>query len=329
MPLCTGLLIYAAALCGTQTIKDKIAHEKSWTDVVTLMGKLFPEYPSSKSRQLIEKIFNSVPQIEADRQHFYKETIDLNFIGPRCEAAGISRCCLSKPPVLDNQPLTRGILLELGSCYGGDLYSVINHLYIDKYGEKIIRVEHKTNKSTFSKFNKPKNRNDATSGFLNEIIVNKLIQTPQEQLSASSRSDPKSTPSKNPTRKVASHKMVQDKDKEVKVLKEKENILSDICKEKSQQIKKMDRDFLVVERNLIDKNTKLKTWELEMKVLKEKLAEKCNEIKNLKSSSVYHKLRRKTLHLNQKEAKVQTDLRRCSEMENKTRTKVKGIQRKL
>ena len=85
----------------------------------------------------------------------------------------------------------------------------------------------------------------------------------------------------------------------------------------------------VLENNLQNKNIKLRKLETEVKVLKEKLKEKGEQVKNLKSCALYQKLRRKTLYLNQKEGNMKAQLLKCSDREKKMRKKVKGFQRKL
>ena len=57
------------------------------------------------------------------------------------------------------------------------MYSVIKHIYRNKYQEKTIRVEHKKTKSMFSKLNKSKSQNEVASSFLDQVIEDTLAQT--------------------------------------------------------------------------------------------------------------------------------------------------------
>ena len=61
----------------------KTTHQKSWNDVNKWMAVLFPKYPSTKCRHLIEQTVKAASsnQTAADFEVFLQEEVDLDFIG--------------------------------------------------------------------------------------------------------------------------------------------------------------------------------------------------------------------------------------------------------
>jgi hypothetical protein len=297
------------------------------------MGKLFSGYPSSKCRHLLERTISGVPQQAASRQCYYDETVDLNFIGPMCKAADISRDSFMQPPVLKSNPLTRGILLELGSCYEGSIFSTVNHIYPNMYQERTIKTELKKTKKLFTKLNKSKGRNDAATVFLGETIN---ILAPEDQASTSqvpvhvTSSCRSSTTSNANKDKVKGKVKEKNKDSEkVNTLKEKESILLNLCKDKSREILELETAVCGLKKKLDETTLKLTKVENHARNLKEELKEKQKHITNLKSTAMYQKLRRKAQYLNKKEEHIRKVSSQQSEHEEKLQKKVKGLQRRL
>ena len=74
----------------------KVSDNKSWEDVDDWMKILFPNFPSRKSRHLVEKTILAVKKCKADeRQLFYEGENDLDEIGELIVIGYREHHCLS------------------------------------------------------------------------------------------------------------------------------------------------------------------------------------------------------------------------------------------
>ncbi|XP_022110163.1 uncharacterized protein LOC110989820 [Acanthaster planci] len=320
-------------------------HQKSWTDVVAWMGKLFPDYPSSKCRHLVETTVNRVLRHEsASRQDFYKEPVDLNFIGPMCAAADITRKTFNQPPVLRSSPLTRGILLELGSCYGGDCFSAICHIYGGKYNRRTVSTELKRTKTVYTKLNKSKSRSNSAHTFLSEAVSPDIDeQAGTSRSSSGTKSSSNSSVHVSSTENVVKESVkptattcklekltrktdskLKDQSAEIKTLQEKEAVLTDLCREKSEHIRHLENLQGALKKTVDHKSAKVAKLENQMEVLKTQLHEKSEMITRLKSTTLYQKLRRRNHYISQKEKRIKLEAKKEEDM----RKKVKRLQQK-
>ena len=273
------------------------------------------------------------------------------FSGPRCDAADITRLSLDSPPMQRDDLLSRGILLELASAFGSEVFSAVNHLYSNRYQEQMIRTELKKTRLTYTKLNKSKRRSNAANEFLDTVIEVNVVPvleasnvdngTCQSNVSKSRVSNTTTSSSKiSKLECTSTEKEKKDGKKKDAILKsltkekgdlqEKVDILTDLCKEKSDTINGMEKLVQDLETNLHSKSTKIKAIELEVQGLKIKLKEKTDVLKTLKSSATYQSLRRKKLRLQQKENKIRNkELLMKSVEVQRLKGKIKCLQRKM
>ena len=247
--------------------------------------------------------------------------------------------------------LSRGILLELASAFGSEVFSAVNHLYSNRYQEQMIRTELKKTRLTYTKLNKSKRRSNAANEFLDTVIEVNVVPvleasnvdngTCQSNVSKSRVSNTTTSSSKiSKLECTSTEKEKKDGKKKDAILKsltkekgdlqEKVDILTGLCKEKSDTINGMEKLVHDLETNLHSNSTKIKAIELEVQGLKIKLKEKTDVLKTLKSSATYQSLRRKKLRLQQKENKIRNkELLMKSVEVQRLKGKIKCLQRKM
>ena len=220
--------------------------------------------------------------------------IILCVLGSRCQEAGINRSSFSNPFVPDERHITRGVLLELSSTFGSELYACVNHIYPNRYSHKTVNSELKQTKSTHSKLNKFKSRDDRAVRYLEEEIEfdEDAEKRKAEQASVvmhESCKNCKENGNKIRALRKEKHKLVNETESQqekLSNLSQKVEILADECEQKSLQTSKLEKE-------LQNKERVIKQMQAKIERVNSILTIKKDEVRRLKSRSAHHSRKKK------------------------------------
>ena len=259
------------------------------------------------------------------------------FPGPNSEKAGLSRATFLEPVIPHERHLTRGILLEMNSTFGADLFSHVNHIFPNRYELKTINSELKKTKNKHAKLNKTKRQNEKIiQDYLSEEILfdgeKNETKTDDHELGCMPC---KEKESKLYDLKKENKKVMNDnasKQNEIINLNEKLKTLQDEKRQKDEKISKMEQQLKEKVKMVKTKGAQIEKLQGQIDKIQKDLTARKEEIRTLKSRSSYQSLRKQKTYLKNKEitlGKKEAELLKSRNRVRNLRKKISKLEKRL